>query len=180
MRCMMCHCPLTDDEAIYRLQLYKKVLPRPKKEILQQVSELPEDSDVRRMLASRMFSIIDLCGRLYISACEDCARKIVMARYSPPEWAACWHQPVKHCDSGCGRLVYCDIRRKRRWHTLCGSRDCHNVFYARRKRQQRKIAYRKKIKCAAGCDTEFKPKRADALYCSPACRQWAYRNRILG
>jgi hypothetical protein len=30
------------------------------------------------------------------------------------------------------------------------------------------------------CSTTFPPSRADAVYCSPACKQKAYRRRVTG
>lgn len=35
----------------------------------------------------------------------------------------------------------------------------------------------RKIICK-GCGKTFIPKRSDALYCSNACRQWAYRQSV--
>jgi hypothetical protein len=48
----------------------------------------------------------------------------------------------------------------------------------RRALRAAKRATRAKVKCA-GCDLRFRPTRADALYHSPACKQRAYRERIL-
>lgn len=59
-------------------------------------------------------------------------------------------------------------------HVLCSDK-CKSAYWARIARDKRHVA-REPIQCAA-CPTEFTPKRTDALYCSPACKQWAYRKR---
>ena len=46
--------------------------------------------------------------------------------------------------------------------------------YARRRRVKRHWA---RPKICPSCDAEFKPKRADTKYCTPACRQRAHRAR---
>jgi hypothetical protein len=59
-------------------------------------------------------------------------------------------------------------------HLLCGAK-CKSAYWGTIARERR-AHDRPPIKCAV-CDTRFMPTRTDALYCSPACRQWAYRRR---
>jgi hypothetical protein len=53
------------------------------------------------------------------------------------------------------------------WGDVCSTR-CYQRFRRQRKRELRR--------CTA-CKGAFKPARKDALYCSPKCRQSAYRTR---
>ncbi len=69
----------------------------------------------------------------------------------------------------------------RLWHPGCGptgrhfSYHCSKACYWRQLRARRRTE-RDKVACAA-CGEMFVPKRADARYCSHACRQSAYRKR---
>ena len=64
--------------------------------------------------------------------------------------------------------------RRSGWHDYVCSNRCHQR--ARRKiRQKDRLAF--KPKSCDICQRTFKPVRADARYCSSACRQWAYRRR---
>ena len=46
-----------------------------------------------------------------------------------------------------------------------------------RTRQERRMGWQRRQCAAPGCESKFKPPRTDAKYCSPACRQRAYRSR---
>lgn len=67
----------------------------------------------------------------------------------------------------CGRIV--TGRNK-----YCSDR-CRNDAYLERRRQRHAASLRKT--CAV-CGKPFTAKRADAIYCSPACKQAAYRGRV--
>ena len=68
----------------------------------------------------------------------------------------------------CGRPVVLVRSRKRVWCSEQCSRAWHN---AKRARAQHPA------KACRECGTTFQPIRADSIYCSPACRQSAYRHR---
>jgi hypothetical protein len=71
---------------------------------------------------------------------------------------------------GCGRRMLTP-RDAHYIPTVCSTRCAQRV--RRRHRQQQ----RPKIACGV-CKTMFRPKRADAAYCSSGCRQKAYRTRL--
>jgi hypothetical protein len=65
------------------------------------------------------------------------------------------------------------MRRRVPWFVVCGA-DCRRAVYAARTRR-RNPDYR-----CQSCGALFSPKRTDALFCSPACRQRDYRGRLKG
>jgi hypothetical protein len=75
----------------------------------------------------------------------------------------------------CGRpVVFGLVLPHRRF--FC-SRSCANKHYARphnARRAEQRAAQRANSTCAQ-CGHAFNPSRSDARYCSPACRQTAYR-----
>lgn len=75
--------------------------------------------------------------------------------------------PPRTCRT-CGRLFYACATR---W---CSDR-CENAERTERRREAREQA-RSRHWCRE-CGERFTPPRADARYCSPACRQKAYRKR---
>jgi hypothetical protein len=82
--------------------------------------------------------------------CPGCRQKIY--------WCGWWGQTLNHCP------------------------DCRRTALRRKKREALR-QYRKSIRTepspvtCARCGTTFTPPRSDASYCSPACRQAAYRER---
>lgn len=73
---------------------------------------------------------------------------------------------------GCGREFYSQIETKKYClYSLCGNRG-----YQKELKQRRQEA-RKDMVCPV-CEKTFTPKRSDAKFCSNACRQKAYRNRV--
>ena len=75
---------------------------------------------------------------------------------------------------GCGRDFYTLIETKKYcYYHLCGNRGYQKDLKRRRleKRQNR---------VCKGCGKTFTPKRSDAVYCSNACRQRAYRQSVTG
>ena len=73
---------------------------------------------------------------------------------------------------GCGRIFYTLIESKK----YCDYHRCGNLGY-QKELKQRRLEKRKDTICK-GCGKPFTPKRADAVYCSNACRQKAYRQSI--
>ncbi len=82
---------------------------------------------------------------------------------------AIWRSPLacEHCD----RPVFHDQARDVPRHVVC-SLQCRVILF---NRLSRRGAANPRV-CEA-CGEEFQPKRFDARYCSPACRQKAYRER---
>jgi endogenous inhibitor of DNA gyrase (YacG/DUF329 family) len=104
--------------------------------------------------------------------CEVCA--------TPDRWGfsvgarRSWGSPTP-CEN-CQRPVAQDRRRKPLRRVFCSAR-CQVTIYNRLAGEQRK-AERALVRCVcASCGAQFKPRRSDAIYCSPACRQLAYRER---
>ena len=97
-----------------------------------------------------------------IRRCRDCATRMGTIFQ--------WRPPVP-CE-GCGRPVSYREDRHRRLHVSCGERSCLRSIRAAGARSQR----RQPRVCI--CGIEFKPTRGDARYCSPACKQRAYRQRV--
>ena len=75
---------------------------------------------------------------------------------------------VSNCDY-CGRYIVGAAKR------YCSDR-CRNDAYMERRRQRHEAKLRKS--CAV-CGKAFTAKRADAKYCSPACKQSAYRRSVI-
>lgn len=75
-----------------------------------------------------------------------------------------------HCE-GCGAVFYTQVHSKR----YCNG-WCAKLGYWKHQRQKR-LADRTDRVCAV-CGKKFIPARSDALYCSNACRQSAYRQRV--
>ena len=69
---------------------------------------------------------------------------------------------------GCGRVFYTTIYTKK----YCHSYWCGNQANNRRQREYRQMR-RQDLVCQC-CGEKFTPKRADARYCSNACRQKDY------
>jgi hypothetical protein len=63
-----------------------------------------------------------------------------------------------------------DLSKRRRF---CSSR----CAAAARRQRQRKWRDDPEPRECGGCGSEFRPKRRDAMYCSVACKQRAYRRR---
>ena len=73
---------------------------------------------------------------------------------------------------GCGRPVSYREDRRHRLHVSCGQASCLRAIRAAGVREQ----LRRPRVCI--CGIEFKPTRGEARYCSLACKQRAYRQRI--
>ena len=71
---------------------------------------------------------------------------------------------------GCGRVFYTTIYTKK----YCHSYWCGNQANNRRQREYRQMR-RQDLVCQC-CGEKFTPKRADARYCSNACRQKSIEN----
>jgi hypothetical protein len=98
--------------------------------------------------------------------CERCARD---HRNYYDEWlnARSWEP----CEA-CGRLVLSMDNRLYRQHVAC-SRTCRQRLDEQRRRTGRHAHER----TCTQCEQTFTSTRGDARYCSPACRQRAYRRR---
>ena len=74
---------------------------------------------------------------------------------------------------GCGCVFYTRIWSKK----YCYYKKCGNIGYCKQLKQRR-LAEPPRIQICRGCGKAFSPKRSDALYCSNACRQRAYRQSV--
>ena len=126
--------------------------------------ELSEDEPVYRV-------IIRWGGSRIVSACAGCEKRGGFAGRWPS---------AKPCDR-CGRPVFVN-RQRSPLYFVCGDK-CRIAIYntnARKKLKARKQYLTQMIpkKRCAVCDEQFTPKRSDAMYCSSACKQGAYRSRM--
>lgn len=74
---------------------------------------------------------------------------------------------------GCGCVFYTRIWSKK----YCYYKKCGNIGY-RKQLKQRRLAEPPRTQVCKICGSVFTPKRSDALYCSNACRQRAYRQSL--
>jgi len=81
--------------------------------------------------------------------------------------------PAEPC-GGCGRPVAYRASLRRRLRIFCSDR-CRHRWYNRHRAAASERARRK---CCIVCERGFDATRRDALTCSPACRQRAYRTRM--
>jgi len=91
----------------------------------------------------------------------------------PDRRAWCPRSPCIHC----GRPIIAS-RKRRPPKLFCCSTECDAAALnaaARRKRRSRRTE-----RSCGGCGKPFESKRINATFCSPACRQRAYRRRLGG
>jgi hypothetical protein len=101
-------------------------------------------------------------GSSFGSICADCSKEKFQSRD--------WEAPVPCL--GCGRPV---ARERYQWRSISICSDtCRKAAYAARARLRRATPPRPCPVCAQS----FTPKRLDSRYCSKACKQSAYRQRI--
>ncbi len=82
-------------------------------------------------------------------------------------------EPCQHC----GRPVFVDRQRRGLRYFVC-SEQCRIGVNNRRASMFRPRPLDPEPKPCATCGEAFTPKRSDALYCSPACKQRAYRKTL--
>jgi hypothetical protein len=81
------------------------------------------------------------------------------------------YESAASCE-GCGRLVHNEVDDiYRRW-TFCCEKCAHQIRREKRRRQQ-------PTRSCQACGEIFEPVRADAKFCSVACKQRAYRRRVM-
>ena len=103
-----------------------------------------------------------ICPATIIRVCAACCPSVLWGWWPP--------SPCLHC----GRPIIAS-RNRRPPKLFCCSAKCDAAVLnaaARRERRSRRTE-----RSCNGCRKPFEPKRADATYCSPACRQLAYRQR---
>jgi hypothetical protein len=105
-----------------------------------------------------------------VPLCRTCAKEEI--RYGLHSDA--WLMKARPCE-GCGRpVVQSESWSYRRQHWLCSDR-CRDIVRAAAARDRRRDALEERP--CEDCGELFEPRRADARYCSAACRQRAYRSR---
>jgi hypothetical protein len=94
--------------------------------------------------------------------CQSCAS----------EWST--YHPPSPCE-GCGRPVHNEKTFRVRFLTFCCER-CRRRAQASHAREQRCSA--RSTRTCGMCGETFEPARTDAKFCSPRCKQKAYRQRV--
>lgn len=79
-----------------------------------------------------------------------------------------------HCKR-CSRRIYYRGRMQMPWR-YCSS-ECQQLTHDKVKERKWQASQDARMKLCTTCDQQFTPPRNDAKYCSPACRQRAYRQR---
>lgn len=90
---------------------------------------------------------------------------------------ACIEKQPKENTSWLKRCPACGVWMLSRRHRYC-SEECGRSAKAARQRKGRER--RRSNRRCAECGRRFTPQRADGKYCSPACRQRAFRKRKIG
>jgi hypothetical protein len=108
--------------------------------------------------------------RMVCAACEDQRAKRNTAKGLPTKYPP-W-RPARLCDH-CSRPVVLDrLARKGLRYFVCGN-TCRQAMQSatfRREHQRRRVSQH-----CADCSKPFAPTRADAKFCSAACKQRAHR-----
>jgi hypothetical protein len=109
-----------------------------------------------------------------------------------PDSHPSWREMIERACLHCGRVVFVNRYRAEHWERLAepwrlisGGRahrifcceDCREAYNRSQLEQRRARATEARAKVCATCDQPFTATRADAVTCSPACRQKAYRAR---
>lgn len=93
--------------------------------------------------------------------CEKCVQ----------EWHPGWwrnRRTAATCEGGCGALVS-------HWQSWQPTTTCSERCTKRAAAERRRVQHEQRL--CDNCSARFTPRRADARYCSNACRQDAYRRR---
>jgi len=72
---------------------------------------------------------------------------------------------------GCGKIFYTRVPVKK----YCNEHCCYLGFW--KHKREKRLEKRMDMVCKT-CGNTFTPKRNDAVYCSNACRQKAYRKNV--
>ena len=105
--------------------------------------------------------------------CGDC-RPERRERYSGEKWR--WDYDAQPCET-CSRPVVNQLTRLVRYHIFCSQRCERTYHFERQTRKRQEEADLGRV--CVGCGTGFTASRSDTAYCSSACRQKAYRQRVV-
>jgi hypothetical protein len=108
------------------------------------------------------------------SICIDCLQKL--NNYHPTGF----QYALRHYKTNPDPCVHCGRPIFRYWHYRPRPAFCSEACrwaYQNAQVSQLRARRRGTIQCAK-CSKQFQPKRTDACYCSHACKQAAYRQRI--
>jgi hypothetical protein len=122
---------------------------------------MSEDEPAYRLAVGYSGKWHDRFGSSVGSICESCAAKLSL----PPRWRA-----GARC-SHCSRPTFVHQQPHKSTRRYVCSQECRQeANYALRRRSAQP-------KACKSCGELFTPKRSDALYCSGACKQRAFRHR---
>jgi len=124
--------------------------------------ELVQNEPVYRVCVCYGYAWPDNSYAVVRSVCAECWSKHFATQAARAPGPCC----------ACGRPVIHSIRRRSPKHFVC-SDECRRATYLAEARKRRKL-HKRNCDC---CGSSFMPARSDARFCSPACKQKAYRQR---
>jgi hypothetical protein len=127
--------------------------------------ELTDDAPIHRVSLS-WFS--QMSPSIIRYRCDDCCAELKYHTWRPPIPCA-----------GCGRPVIHDTNREPPQQAFCGNEQCRRAARAAAARELRQIRRRRRAWICRCCGEKLNTSRSDGRYCSPACRQRAYRQRAV-
>jgi hypothetical protein len=130
--------------------------------------ETPFDPDAMAfMVRENAWGIVAVCRKCLT---DEEQKELKLCLLANPDQARRRH--IEATCGGCGQriLTVAKLRKGQRWPVRACSERC-----AQRMRRKPAASKRWPIERKCPCGGLFMPKRSDAIYCSPACKQRAYR-----
>jgi hypothetical protein len=104
------------------------------------------------------------------SVCMDCFKQA-------DDEAASKLPRVQRLCEGCGEPMLTVVNARAWPWYICSNRCYQRVYRKRRRGIGSTVPWKGHAPSCQACRRPFKPKRADAKFCSAKCRQWHYRQR---
>ena len=105
------------------------------------------------------------------SVCMDCFKQA-------DDEAASKLPRVQRLCEGCGEPMLTVVNARAWPWYVCSNRCYQRVYRKRRRGIGSTVPWKGHAPSCQACRRQFKPKRADAKFCSAKCRQWHYRQRL--
>jgi hypothetical protein len=117
--------------------------------------------------------------RTIVAACKKCLTEAELKELHRLQRESPAKTRRKHIETtcgGCGQriMTVAKLRKGQRWPVRACSERCAQRMRRRPEARKRWLTERR-----CRCGALFMPKRSDAIYCSPACKQRAYRRSFV-